>query len=95
MALGESIDRGYHREEIEVPRNRSVLYIIVVTGVFRKNRMLHLTHLHGFGGCTMKSDARKFHLRAVPNTKEILAILSHFSSPQSITVKSFQKADFS
>lgn len=28
MALGESIDRGYHREEIEVPRNRKVPYIV-------------------------------------------------------------------
>jgi hypothetical protein len=60
-------------------------YIIVVTGIFQKDRRLHLADLHGFGECTMKALHASPFPRALPNTKEIFSKLLHFSSPKSFT----------
>jgi len=42
-----------------------------------------------------KHNARIIHPGVLPNTKEILTILFHFSSPESFAAMNFVEADFS
>ncbi len=51
--------------------------------------------MHNFGGCAMKVNASKFHLRVLSDTKESLTMLFHFSSPKWFTVNGLLELDFS
>ncbi len=60
-----------------------------------KKANLRLAVLNIFGECAMLSLCTKPGIEGTAKYQEILAILFHFSKPESLTVMKFLKPDFS